>query len=51
MSSKSTEDTLLPAEYLALKIATAQLRRGENPPINITTTLVLTIERLLEEQP
>jgi len=38
---------LIPAERLALTMARAQLGRGENPPQNITTVLVMTIERLL----
>ena len=37
---------LLPAECIALTVAQAQLRRGENPPINITATLALAVERL-----
>lgn len=38
---------LIPAERLALTVARAQLERGDNPPPNITTVLVMTIDRLL----
>jgi hypothetical protein len=38
--------TLLPAEDLALKVARAQLGRGENPPRNTTAALVLALDRL-----
>jgi hypothetical protein len=38
---------LIPAERLVLTVARAQLERGDNPPINITTALVMTIDRLL----
>lgn len=38
---------LIPAERLALTVARAQLERGDNPPVNITTVLVMTIDRLL----
>ena len=37
---------LIPAERLALTVARAQLERGDNPPVNITTVLVMTIDRL-----
>lgn len=37
---------LLPAERIALTIAQAQIQRGDNPEINVTTALLLTIERL-----
>jgi hypothetical protein len=37
---------LLPAESIALTVAVAQLRRGENPEINVTATLALTVDRL-----
>jgi len=40
---------LIPAERLALTVARRQLERGDNPPLNITTALVMTIDRLLEE--
>ena len=40
---------LLPAERMALSVAQAQLQRGENPPINVTTVLVMALERLREE--
>ena len=39
-------DPLTPTERLALVVARGQLNRGENPPINTTAVLVLTIERL-----
>lgn len=39
---------LEPAEHMALTVAQAQLKRGENPPLNVTAVLVLAIERLLE---
>lgn len=42
---------LEPAENIALTVARAQLERGENPPINTTAALVLTIERLAGEVP
>ena len=38
--------TLLPAEHVALTVASAQVRRGENPGINTTAMLVATLERL-----
>jgi hypothetical protein len=38
---------LIPAERIALTVARAQLERGDNPPVNITTVLVMTIDRLL----
>lgn len=41
------ESVLLPAESMAFTVARAQLLRGDNPPINITAALVLTIERLV----
>jgi hypothetical protein len=37
---------LIPAEHLALTVARAQIERGDNPPVNITTALVMTIDRL-----
>lgn len=37
---------LIPAERLAFTVARAQIERGENPPVNITTALVMTIDRL-----
>jgi hypothetical protein len=37
---------LIPAERLALTVARAQIERGDNPPVNITTVLVMTIDRL-----
>lgn len=38
---------LIPAERLALTVARAQIERGDNPPANVTTVLVMTIDRLL----
>ena len=40
---------LIPGERIALTVARRQLERGDNPPINITTVLVMAIDRLLEE--
>lgn len=37
---------LLPAEHMTLTVARSQLERGENPGINITTMLVMALERL-----
>jgi hypothetical protein len=37
---------LIPAERIALTVARAQIERGDNPPVNITTVLVMTIDRL-----
>jgi hypothetical protein len=42
---------LIPAERLALTVARRQLERGDNPPPNITTVLVMAIDRLLAAQP
>ncbi len=42
-------NTLLPVEDLALTIARSYLDRGENPPINTTTVLVMTLDRLVSE--
>ena len=39
---------LEPAERMAVTVARAQLGRGENPPINMTAALLLTIDRLTE---
>jgi hypothetical protein len=41
-----TAASLLPDESLALKMAQAQLERGENPPRNTTATLVQALERI-----
>ena len=41
---------LLPVESMTLTVARGQLQRGENPEINITTMLVMTIERLIGER-
>lgn len=43
----TASEPLIPAERLALTVARAQLERGDNPPVNITTVLVMTIDRLL----
>jgi hypothetical protein len=40
---------LAPAERLAVTVASAQLARGENPPVNTTAALLLTIKRLTGE--
>lgn len=37
---------LLPEERLAVSMASAQLARGENPPVNTTAMLLLTLQRL-----
>ncbi len=37
---------LLPAENIALTVAREQLRRGEDPPVNTTTVLVMALDRL-----
>lgn len=37
---------LLPAENMALTVARAQVQRGDNPPLNITTVLVMALDRL-----
>lgn len=37
---------LLPAENMALTVARAQVARGENPPINTTTVLMMALDRL-----
>jgi hypothetical protein len=37
---------LLPAESMAITVARAQLERGDNPPLNTTAALLLTIDRL-----
>jgi len=37
---------LLPAEQMALTVARSQVGRGENPGINVTAALLLTVERL-----
>jgi hypothetical protein len=41
-----TAAKLHPAENMTLTIAKAQLERGENPPINTTAMLAMTVERL-----
>lgn len=40
---------LTPAEQLAVKTAEGQLRRGENPGINVTSALAITVRRLEAE--
>lgn len=37
---------LLPAEDMALTVARAQVRRGEDPGLNTTTMLVMALDRL-----
>lgn len=37
---------LRPVEKMALTVAKSQLARDENPPINTTAMLIMTIERL-----
>ena len=37
---------LIPAERMALTVARAQLERGENPGVNMTTVLVMALDRL-----
>jgi hypothetical protein len=37
---------LLPAESLVMTVARAQIERGENPKINTTIVLLLTVDRL-----
>lgn len=37
---------LHPAETMALTVARAQVRRGENPPLNTTAMLVMALDRL-----
>jgi hypothetical protein len=44
-----SRNVLLPVESMTLTVARAQLQRGENPEINVTTMLVLIIERLVGE--
>jgi hypothetical protein len=41
-----SEPVLLPAESIAVTVARAQLRRGENPEINMTDVLLMTVDRL-----
>lgn len=38
--------TLEPYESMAVTIARGQIKRNENPPINTTAMLLVTIERL-----
>ena len=38
--------TLLPAEHMALTVASAMVKRGENPGINTSAMLVAALERL-----
>lgn len=40
-----------PAERLAFRAAAEQIARGENPRINTTAALLLTIQRLIAESP
>jgi len=46
MSKDITKPHLLPVENMTLTIAKAQIARGENPPINTTTMLVMALERI-----
>ena len=39
---------LLPVESMALTVALAQVRRGENPMSNVATVCVLALARLTE---
>lgn len=34
---------------MALTIARSQVKRGENPPINTTTMLIMALERITEK--
>jgi hypothetical protein len=42
----TSEGDLQPTERIALTVATAQLRRGENPDMNVTAMLALALTRL-----
>lgn len=46
----STPSRLAPAENMVITIARAQLRRGENPPVNTTSMLMIIIGRLVSGQ-
>lgn len=37
---------LAPAENIAVTVARAQVQRGENPPVNTTSMLLIIIDRL-----
>jgi hypothetical protein len=41
--------TLEPAERIAFTVAAARVARGDNPPLNTTAALLLTIQRLITE--
>jgi hypothetical protein len=49
MEGSEEESRLLPPERVALMAARSMLRSDRNPGINVTTMLVMTIERLIEE--
>lgn len=48
--AENTNPWLHPLERVALLAAKGQLERGENPPINTTEVLVMTIERLASRE-
>lgn len=39
-------DVLLPAELIALTVARDQVKREVNPQLNVSTVLVMTVQRL-----
>lgn len=41
-----SEPVLLPAEHIAIMVARSQLQRGENPEINVTDVLLMSVDRL-----
>ena len=49
MSNDTDPPTLEPGERMVMTVAEAQLKRGENPPINTTAALFIIIERLTSE--
>lgn len=42
-------DLLMPAENMALIVARAQVERGENPTQNVSTVLVMALDRLIDK--
>jgi hypothetical protein len=42
----ASHPALLPAEQMVVTIARAQIERGDNPEINVTTALLMAVERL-----
>ena len=42
-------DLLLPAESMALTVARAQVKRGENTTPNISAVLVMALDRLVDK--